>query len=210
MPEPTGENSSSRLPTEKIKKMKSQGLTNNQIIQTLQKDGYSTTEIFNTLNELGIQTSQAGSSPNKRRQTGQSNPPNPSSQNRGQAEQSQNQGRSENPPISDEELIESLIEEKWESISSDIQKVIKWKESTEEKINKLEQKFEDLEDRFDKLHESVVGKVGEYDQNIQEVGSEVKAMEKAFRKVLPKFVETVGELSKITSELKKSQKKKDK
>ena len=40
-------------------------------------------------------------------------------------------------------------------------------------------------------------------KNILEVGTEIKAMEKVFQKVLPTFTSTVNELSRITGNLKK-------
>ncbi|HIH24741.1 TPA: hypothetical protein HA251_06940 [Candidatus Woesearchaeota archaeon] len=87
---------------------------------------------------------------------------------------------------------------------ADINKVISWKESTEARITKLEQQMNDLKDQFDKLHQAVIGKVGEYDQHILEVGAEVKAMEKVFSKVLPVFTDNVAELSRITDTMKRS------
>ena len=46
-------------------------------------------------------------------------------------------------------------------------------------------------------------KVGEYDKHIGDVGTEVKALEKVFQKVLPGFIENVSELSRITEEMKR-------
>ena len=103
-----------------------------------------------------------------------------------------------------EELIESVIEEKWEELSKDITKIVEWKNEVETKISKLEQRFESLKDDFDKLHQAIIGKIGEYDKNILEVGAEVKAMEKVFSKVLPLFTENVSELARITQGLKKN------
>ncbi len=44
---------------------------------------------------------------------------------------------------------------------------------------------------------------GEYDQNILNVGTEIKVMEKVFQKVLPTLTENVNELSRITKGMKK-------
>ena len=53
------------------------------------------------------------------------------------------------------------------------------------------------------LQQALVGKIGEYDQNILNVGMEIKAMEKVFQKVLPQFTENVNELSRVTQSIKK-------
>ena len=72
------------------------------------------------------------------------------------------------------------------------------KTKTESTIAALQQQFADLKDNFDRLHQAVVGKIGEYDKHILDVASEIKAMEKVFSKVLPTFTENVNELSRIT------------
>lgn len=101
-----------------------------------------------------------------------------------------------------EELIETIIEEKWNELIKDINKIINWKNKTEEKVLKMEQQMKDLKDQFDELHRAVIGKIGEYDKNILNVGAEVKAMEKVFSNVLPVFVNNVKELNEITKKFK--------
>ncbi len=111
------------------------------------------------------------------------------------------------PPIGSssttEELVETIINEKWEQLVKDINKIIEWKKRTEEKFITMEQQFTDLKETFDKLHQAVIGKIADYDKHILDVGAEVKAMEKVFSKVLPVFTENVNELSKVTDTLKK-------
>lgn len=107
---------------------------------------------------------------------------------------------------SNEELIEAIIDEKWNELVKDVNKIVAWKEAMTAHIERLEQRMNDLKGQFDKLHEAVIGKVGEYDRNIIEVGSEVKAMEKVFSKVLPTFTENVAQLTRITDALKKDSK----
>jgi prefoldin subunit 5 len=100
--------------------------------------------------------------------------------------------------------VESIIEEKWDDLAKDINKIVEWKGEVESKLAKLEQRLDSIQDNFDKLHQAVIGKVGDYDKNILEVGAEVKAMEKVFSKVLPLFTENVSELSRVVQALKKS------
>lgn len=101
-----------------------------------------------------------------------------------------------------EELIEAIIDEKWNDLVKDINKIIEWKNSAEARLSAMSQQITDIKEEFDKLHQAVVGKVGEYDQHILDVGAELKAMEKVFAKVLPVFTENVSELSRITDDLK--------
>ena len=104
--------------------------------------------------------------------------------------------------VSNEELIEAIIDEKWNELVKDINKIIDWKVAAEGRLSAMEQEVKDLKDNFDKLHQAVVGKVGEYDQHILDVGAELKAMEKVFAKVLPVFTENVSALTRITDDLK--------
>lgn len=181
--------------------MKSQGLTNNQIIQTLQRDGYSSKDIFEALNQVAIQPSQPlnNPQPDSFRMAQPSGPAPPSA-----------------PPLpaaraggpSDEELIEAIIDEKWNDLLEDINRIISWKERTSQRIDAFDQQMKDLKEQFDKLHQAVIGKVGEYDQHILQVGAEVKAMEKVFSKVLPMFTENVAEISRVAEDLKKQVPKK--
>lgn len=178
------------IPLSRIEDMQRKGLTNNQIIQALQRDGFTSTQIFDALNQANMQPTH---------QTGNI--------------QSQDQGWMPPPPgmpaamppmpdmisgSSNEELIEAIIDEKWNELVKSVNKIVEWKEAMTARIDKLEQRMDDLRAESDRLHEAVVGKIGEYDKNILEVGAEVKAMEKVFSKVLPVFTENVAELSRIT------------
>ncbi|MFP4567431.1 MAG: hypothetical protein ACLFN8_00655 [Candidatus Woesearchaeota archaeon] len=102
-----------------------------------------------------------------------------------------------------EELIEAIIEEKWEMLLKDLTKLAEWKNNTTQKVITMEQQMQDMRREFDKVHSLIISKIDDYDKNMTNVGAEVRAMEKVFTKVLPLFTENVAELSKITKELKK-------
>ena len=174
------------LPINQVKSMKAQGLDNNQIIRALQQDGYSSSVIFDAMNQADLP------------------------QNRNEDVPAYSVGNTKNQNIKDmsntnhEELIEAIIDEKWNDLMKDISKIVEWKNTADTKLIAMEQKFDDLKDQFDKLHEGILSKIGEYDKNISTVGVEVKAMEKVFAKVLPLFTENVAELKRITGSLKEN------
>lgn len=184
--------------------MQSQGFSNNQIIQTLQRDGFTSTQIFDSLNQANTQLNMPGNEGTTMEQNlppgAPPMPPPPEANN--PFPQSRSGGVESN-----EEIIEAIIDEKWSDLSKAIDKVIEWKDSMNSKIEKIEQRIEDLKDSYDKLHEGVIGKIGDYDKNILEVGAEVKAMEKVFSKVLPVFTENVAQLNNITERMKTTSKK---
>ena len=97
---------------------------------------------------------------------------------------------------------EAIIDEKWNELVKDVNKIVAGKEAMGAHIERIEQRLNDLKGQFDQLHEAVIGKIGQYDKNITEVGAEVKAMEQVFSKVLPVFTENIGELSRITARMK--------
>ena len=101
-----------------------------------------------------------------------------------------------------EELAEVIIDEKWTEVMKTIKKVTDWQDKTQQTITKIETEFETIKKDFDNLHKAIIGKIGDYDQNILNVGTEIKAMEQVFKKLLPSFTENVGELSRITKKLK--------
>ena len=207
--------------------MKQQGYTNSQIIASLQRDGYTSSQIFDALNQVEmrmgtpIDGAETPEMPPSMQQQSLSQPsqyefPSPSTpmpspmlsmQLQQAPRQMQNQGVvSLTNDAAVEELVESVIDEKWNDLVKDLNKIIDWKNSTENRMSALEQQFKDLKDQFDRLHGAVVGKVNEYDKNIQDVGSEIKAMEKVFSKVLPAFTDSVSELSQITERLRTAKK----
>lgn len=102
---------------------------------------------------------------------------------------------------SNEELIEAIIEEKWNELVKDLSAVLEWKSATENTIASMQTQFKDLQNSFDKLHSGVLGKVGEYDKHIMDVAAEIKAMENVFEKVLPAFTENVSKLDRITEDI---------
>ena len=108
---------------------------------------------------------------------------------------------------SNEELIEAIIDEKWNELVKDITKIIEWKNSTETRVSAMEQQMKDIQNSFDRLHQAVVGKIGEYDKHILDVGAEIQAMEKVFAKVLPVFTQNVSELTRVTHDIKGALKK---
>jgi hypothetical protein len=191
------------VPLDQVKAMKAQGFENNQIIESLQRDGFSSAQIFDAINQADLVPASDITTPK------QMPTPQPVF---GPAPQQQQQDTQYQEHVHDqpssfemantEELVEAIIDEKWNDLIKDINKIIDWKNETETKVLSLEQRFDMLKEQFDKLHQAVIGKVGEYDRHILDVGAEIKAMEKVFSKVLPVFTETVHDLQNVAEDLK--------
>lgn len=214
----------SGVPTDMVLQMRGQNLSNNQIIQSLQREGYSTSQIFDAMNQADIKGtvesfppeqinkgeesySQSAESfdqnqemqyPQYQEQPLQAMPPMPPPPQSGEfINQSSGMNRE-----STEEIVESIVDEKWNELMKGLDKVLEWKESTDARMIRIENEIKSLKERFEELHQGILAKIGEYDKGIRDVGSDIKAMESVFKKILPTFTENVSELSRITKKIK--------
>lgn len=201
---PDKQGPASGTPTDLVVQMRRQGMSNNQIIQNLQRMGYKSHSIFDAMNQADIKEGVEGAELEPLPQ-GIENPV----QGYGYQPQFQPSQFPQTPQQSDsttykiEELAEAIIDEKWEELVKNLDKVSEWKTETENRISSMEQELKDLKEQFKDLHSGVLGKVKEYDQNITNVGAQLQAMEKMFQKITPVFTQNINELSRITEKLKK-------
>jgi DNA-binding transcriptional MerR regulator len=203
----------SGVPIEHVVTMKGQGLTHNQIIQSLQRYGYSVDQINTAINQAdikeGITTTPfqpvhpPGQEMHNPEHTAsapfmsqQSTPPSSA-----HLMQPQMVDASQEEKI--HEIAEAIIDEKWNVLVDNVNTILEWKDAVEARVTKLESRIESLQHSFDKLHEGILGKIGDYDKGLQQVSVEIKALEKVFQKILPGFVDNVKELSRITDKMKK-------
>ena len=192
-----------------ILQMRQQGLSNNQIIQNLQRQGYTNTEVFDAMNQADTKMAVEGMQPVQEPQPSEEvftqapveEPPQELPQEPQHSSQTPQQILQDDQ-VKIEELVEAVIEEKWDELLRDVNKIVQWKNKVEARVSEMEIKLDHLKDSFSDLQKAILGKVGEYDKHILEVGSEIKAMEKVFSKVLPVFTENVNELSNITKKIK--------
>ncbi len=176
------------IPTDQVLAMQQQGLTNNQIIQTLQRQGYQPQQIYDAMAQAEL---KGGAEPMPEAPSGGPGEfPAPGVSGAREA------------PKGFEEVAESIVEEKWAEFTRELGKINEWKDATVSRLDKIEQSVSDLKSDIDSLHKAVVSKVSEYDKNLLDVGTEIKAMEKVFQKVLPDLTGSVAELSRITKTVK--------
>ena len=96
-----------------------------------------------------------------------------------------------------EEITESMIDEKWDDLIVEVKKIVEWKEQIEDKQIKIMSDLAKLKEDFKILHQGVLGKLEDYDTRMRDVGTELKAVGKVFKDVIPTFVENVKELKEI-------------
>lgn len=172
------------IPIEQVITMQQNGLTNNQIIQTLERQGYQPQQIYDALAQA--------------ENRGQLEPlpemPAPAGDTGGALPREAPKGY--------EEIAEAIVEEKWQEFTRELGKINEWKETTNSRMDKLDQSVSDMKSDLDNLHKAIVSKISEYDKNLLDVGTEIKAMEKVFQKVLPELTGSVAELSRVTKAVK--------
>lgn len=177
-------------------------MTNNQIIAALQRQGYNTNQILDAMNQADIRMQTRRPFDVEGGKMPEQNIPGQGMQFPAGGEFAPLEGSAGTERI--EEIAEAIIEEKWTDLMENINRIIEWKEKTETRITQLESVMRSMKDDFDKIHTSVLERVTDYDKHITDVGTEVKALEKVFQKVLPGFIENVAELSRITEDIKKN------
>lgn len=201
-----GSQDNSTSAVDQIMNMTQQGYTNDQIADNLRGQGYDSSQIFDAMNQASMSQQQNMPSqpmiddynmaPQDPYGGGQEMPPMDPPPDMGAQQQ-----QSYVAPVTDkeriEELAEAIIDEKWNELVRDIEKVIDWKEKTEARMNKIEQRLEDIKLSLDTFNKNLMGKISEYDKNISNVGVEIKAMEKVFQKVIPSLTENVNRLERI-------------
>jgi len=203
-----GQPNTTETPVDLVLKMREQGLSNNQIITSLQREGYQTTEVFDAMNQADLggtnETPVGLNEETMQKEDYQEEP-------LGQPEQQQlyeqptgyeAESYNDNEITKIEELVEAVVEEKWVDLVKDVNKVIEWKSNVESDTASIRQEIEDLKSSFSELQKNILTKVDEYDRNIVKVSTNIKAMENVFQKAIPTFTENINELARTVESLK--------
>jgi FtsZ-binding cell division protein ZapB len=191
----------SNIPISEVKELRKKGLTDNQIIEELESRGYSLPQINDALAQAAIEWPEAGGAAEE--YPGYAGHPS----FEGAAEAPEGYPSPEGALPEElhgriEEIAESIIDEKWDDLLNEVRKIVEWKEKLEEEVERIKSDVDHLQERFKELHQGVLGKLETYDEKMTEVGTELKAVGKVFREVIPEFVENVKELKSVTKKVK--------
>lgn len=172
-------------PINEVMQLRQQGLTDSIIMDELSRKGYSHEQINQALSKADSSSPSMGMEM-------------PGMQ-RGMSSMQQQDNETGNIYERIEEITESMIDEKWDDLISEVKKIVDWKQKVEEKQNKMMTDLDKLKEDFKVLHQGVLGKLEDYDGRMQDVGTELKAVGKVFKDVVPQFVQNVKDLNRITS-----------
>lgn len=209
------EKNAGRLPIDRVEIMKSQGLSEKQIIENLKKENYSNQEISDALEQSAISYSinqqpfeesidfPAPPSPSAPSAAIQEPQFKPNFTTQFQAPQPQYFDQSPRFNIDRiEEIAESIINEKWSELTREFGDINSWKDKVTTEILSIKQEIIRTQERFEGLQKAVFGKVNEYNESVISVSTEMKALEKVLERIINPLTTNIKELNKITEEMK--------
>lgn len=82
------------------------------------------------------------------------------------------------------DLAEQIVEEKNAKFKKDIEAINKFKENAEKDLEHLNQRLQKIENVFNELQVSILKKIGEYGENINNISKEMHANQDTFSKML--------------------------
>ncbi len=103
-------------------------------------------------------------------------------------------------------IVEAVVKEKFEEMTQGVGNLAVWKDKVNNDLIGIKQEIIRTQQRFEGLQNAIAGKLGDYDQGIRNITSEMKALEKVFEKILEPLTSNIKELGRITEEMKKYKK----
>ena len=175
-------------PVERAMGLQQQGFDQQQTVEALQKDGYNTAQSIDALNQSVPQ------GPEPYPQNPSESPP---------QYQPQGQGGGQQYGYADvEQVAESIAQEKFADLNKEVQKLREDFAGMSAKVDMFSQMTSDLREDVKNLHQALIGKIGDYDKTLLDVGTDIKAMEKVFTKMLPELTTNIQDLDRITKRVK--------
>lgn len=196
-------------PTDRVLDLKREGMDDSQIFSRLEREKYQPRDIYSAMDQAAVKQeidindvpSPSEPLPEPEFQTQSVQPEQMSVQPRMPMFSQERPERASYEMV--EEIAESVVAEKWEDMVKSIGDLRLWKEKVETDMSGVKQEVLRMQARIDNLQKAVLGKVSEYNDNIADLSTEVKAMEKVFEKILEPLTRNVKELEKITDKIKK-------
>ena len=198
-----------------VSDMLKSGMSEQDVIDNLRQQGYDSSAIKDALIKAttgqdsqapSFQPTQAQMSMPQSFSQADSEPPRPlSSVNSTQTQQSGSQGGlSEQALDTIQQVLEQIIEEKWQSASSDMTSLKNSVKSNDNNVAALEDKIDKLNQRIDSMQNVMLGKTEEYNKALSDVNVELQAFEKVIDRLVPTISDSIKELRDLIDDLKKT------
>jgi hypothetical protein len=180
------------LPINEIQNLSSQGSSDKEIIKKLKSEGYS----YDTIEKSMLQAVKAGvDQPEPVQEQPQQdvfeeNFQDPGDLGLGAAEETVS------PEIIVEELVEGVVEEKWQKVESRL-------DNMENEISKVYARVKQAEQR--PLPELKDERIDDYSERLEDLEARIGGLEKAFKQFLPALTRNIESLSSMIHEMKSKQ-----
>ncbi|MFA5173948.1 MAG: hypothetical protein WC438_02080 [Candidatus Pacearchaeota archaeon] len=210
---------------ERVMQMKQQGQTESQIINNLQREGISPREINEALSQSQIK-SMVGTENFQNQESQAMNQQMQPSMSMQQDYQDTNQIPSQYQPATApyaeqyseaqgygqeyqqysyggdvetiNEIAQQIVDEKTQNILKQTATFNKFKDSVVLEIDKINSRLEKIENTLAELQISIIRKVGEYGENIENISKEMQSTQDSFSKILNPLTDTIREFQKVT------------
>ncbi len=106
------------------------------------------------------------------------------------------------------EVAEQIFDQKIGKIKNELSKIDDFKSDTDNKISLLKDRIKRIEGIIDSLQDSIIRKIGEYGQNISDLGNDLRMTQDSFSKVVEPLVQKAKSVSSRRAVVKKPRKKK--
>lgn len=219
---------------ERVMQMKEQGLSENQIVQTLRQEGIAPKEIEESLSQSKIKYALTDEQqPMENQEQGMNYDqdfsksnfqgdsqgiPGPEDSSGVQAAtqeyypdyqpQSMYQEYQPQQPFDIEtinEMIEQAIEEKTDSLKKQISSFTRYREDSSIAIDKISERLQKVENTISDLQISIIRKIGEYGNDIHTIAKEMQSTQDTFSKIVDPITDSVRELRQITDSMSPNQ-----
>lgn len=182
------------LPINEIQELSSKGASDKEIIKKLKSEGYS----YDTIEKSMLQAVKAGV--DQPEDTATQEQPTAEAFQEEQEMPEMNLAEAEetvSPEIIVEELVEGVVEEKWQKVESRI-------ESMEGEISKIYARLKQAEQR------NVIApvrdeRIDEYSERLEDLEARIGGLEKAFKQFLPALTRNIESLAGMIHEMKQRQ-----
>ncbi len=210
-----------------VSSMVKSGMSEQDIIDNLRQQGYDSTAIKNALvsaSQANNQSGQQAAQPQPRQvqppmqnftsfQRDDAPAPMPVSTmpmqqmqpvRQDNSKQSGQSGLSEQALDTIQQVLEQIIEEKWETSSADLNVVKTGLKNTSVNLDTMRDQMNKLGQRIDGIQNVMLGKTEEYNKTLSDVNVELQAFEKVIDRLIPTISDSIKELRDLIDDLKKA------
>jgi hypothetical protein len=100
-------------------------------------------------------------------------------------------------------VIEEIIEEKWSGVEDKLNALEVWKAKLEGNISESNNRIAALNQRLDSISKGIFDKTESYQGTMEDVNTQMEAVEKLMGKLVPSLAEEIKELRDVVEKLKK-------